>query len=113
MDISFFDLGIIFPKLLFHQRIEGSRVNDLLTYDTFVHMPPYGYQIGKMGYLNTNHLLIVRWLKVIKELFDHLLFSHGGLHLSGLLLSTFGHTHGKMTHSSFLSFKDQYDRELS
>ena len=83
MDISFFNLGITSLKLLFHQRIEDSRVNDLLGLNTLIDMLPNRNQTSKTNDLGTDHLLIVRRLKVINEPLNHLIFYHRGLHLCG------------------------------
>ena len=83
MDISFFNLGVTFLELLFHQGIKDSRVNDLLGLNTLINMLPNRNQASKISDLGTNHLLIVRRLKVINEPLNHLIFHHRGLQLCG------------------------------
>ena len=83
MDISFFNLSVTSLQLLFHQIIEDSRVNDLLGLNTLIDMLPNRNQASKMTDLSTDHLLIVRRLKVINEPLNHLIFHHSGLHLCG------------------------------
>ena len=76
-------LGVTSLELLFHQRIKDSRVIDLLSLNTLIDTLPNRNQASKTSDLATDHLLIVRRLKVINEPLNHLIFHHKGLHLCG------------------------------
>ena len=83
MDISFFDFGVASLESLFHQRIADSWVNDLLGLNTLIDTLSNRNQARKTSVLGTDHLLIVKRLKVINEPLNHLIFHHGRLHLCG------------------------------
>ena len=84
MDISFLPfVADCLVHLLFYHRIQSHKIDNFLTSNTLINPFPNRNQACKVNDLGTNHLLVVRRLKVINEPFDHLLFHHGRKHLCG------------------------------
>jgi len=61
----------------------GFKINDFLSPNTFINMFPNRNQANEVSDLGTDHLLVVRRLKVVDEPFDHLIFHHRRKHLYG------------------------------
>ena len=57
--------------------------HDLLAPNALLNMLPNRDEASKMKDLGADHLFIVRRVEVVNKPFDHLIFSHGGLHLCG------------------------------
>ena len=69
--------------LLFYHRIQSLRIDYLLAANTLINALLNRNQACKVSDLGTNHLLVVRRLKVINEPFDNFFFHNGGKHLGG------------------------------
>ena len=84
MNIGFlpFMVGCLF-HLLFYHRIQSLKIDYFLTPNTHINALPNKNQACEVSDLGTNHLLIVRRLKVIDEPLDHFVFHHGRKHLGG------------------------------
>ena len=113
MDISFLPfVADCLVHLLFYHRIQSHKIDNFLTSNTLINPFPNRNQACKVNDLGTNHLLVVRGLRLSM---NHLIISSsimGGSTCAGSS-RTFGHTHGKIPHSSFLSFKELCSWELS
>ena len=79
MHICFLSLAAgHFLDLLFNHGTQGFGIHNLVAPNTLVNTLPNRDQDSKMSDLGTDHLFIVRRLKVVNEPFDHLIFHHGG-----------------------------------
>lgn len=84
MNISFlpFTISYLF-HLLFYHRIQSLGIDYLLTPYTLINGLPNRNQTCEVSELGTDHLLLVRRLKVIVEPLDHVIFHHGRKRLGG------------------------------
>ena len=84
MNVSFFPFASsCLLHLLFYHRVQSFRVNYILAPNTLINVLPNRNQACEVSDLGTDHLLIVRRLKVINESLDHLVFHHRRKHLGG------------------------------
>ena len=98
MHIGFLSLvASLSLDLLFNHGTQRLNIHDLFAPNTLVNALPYRDEASKMSDLGADHLLIVRRLEVVNEPLNHLIFQ-----LVRLAHATFGHTLGKIPHSSSL-----------
>ena len=74
--------GCLF-HLLFYHRIQSFKIDYFLAPNTLINTLTNRDQACQVSDLGTDHLLMVRSLKVIDEPLDHFVFHHGRKHLGG------------------------------